>query len=527
MKPKAPNQDRDTLALTEESAALLRRAPASAWAAYLVGAAPYGLGLIWFWLENSRSAFAREHLGWSAGVLALLFLWKQVCEALFLAQLRALAGGKPSPALTLRRIVPLVFKQAALQPTSFLAIPLALLATVPLPYTLLFYRQFSLAAAAGNPSPLRHSFQTSLCGKGSLWTLTGIAALGALLLYVNLLAAAVFAAQMASSIFGVESLETSVLALLSNTTVHFTIGVLVYLALDVLFDGAAALQEFRAVSVRSGDDILSALRRSAAVAVSMLLAAFLLAGATVLHAQVPAPPGASRDLDHAIEQTLQHPEFAWRLAPASAETPPFLASLFSAIDTAAKKISEMVRAIAKWFEPKDSARSRGRGRGAPGSGVQNWMIVLAVLALVALVVVLALNRRRPPRRADPAPATAAGEVDLRDESLLASSLPEDEWLRLAERHLREGERRLALRALHLGCLRALSARGLITVKRSKTGMEYLDELRRRARQKPTLAATFAGNVRLFELAWYSSHPVNHGMVESYRQALEEIRTHAV
>ena len=96
---------------------------------------------------------------------------------------------------------------------------------------------------------------------------------------------------------------------------------------------------------------------------------------------------------------------------------------------------------------------------------------------------------------------------------------------MAERYLSQGEPRLALRALHLACLRMLAERNLIAVTRSKTGMDYLDEVRCRARQSPALAERFGDNVWLFELGWYSLHPVNAEMVDSYRQGLEQIRAY--
>ncbi len=509
-----------SLSLMEESVALLRAAPAQAWATYLIGAAPYGLGLIWFWLENTRSAFARQHLAFTSGILALLFIWKQVSESSFLAQLRSLAGGKTKRARGLA-LVSLALRQAAVQPSSFLVIPLALAATIPFPYVLMFYRQFSLNAVDEGASLLGRSLETSKFAKGPVWTLTAVASLGAILLYVNLLVAAIFAAQVATSVFGVENLEVGVMALLSNTTVHFTIGVAVYLALDLLFDAAAALQSFRAVSVRSGDDILAALGRAAAV---VLVLGALLTGPRMLAQQPPNPEAGT--LDRAIAETLQQPEFAWRLEPAGSTTPPFVASLLEAVRAAVRRLDEWAEALARWLQPERPARERSTGRTSTPA-VQYWLILLALLAAVGLSVMAVRGWRRK-RAAVPSTAAAAtaAPVDLRDESLLASTLPEDEWLRMAERYLTEGEPRLALRALHLACLRALAGRGLIAVQRSKTGIDYLDEVRRRTRQQPAIADKFAGNVRLFELGWYSSHPVTAGMVEAHRKATEEIRAHA-
>ncbi len=476
--------------LVEDAVALLRRAPASAWAVYLAGAAPYGVGLIWFWLETTHSAYARQNIGFSSGALALLFIWKQICEAVFLARLRELLGGK---AVSVR--ASMILRQVAVQPTAFLAIPLAIVAVIPLPNVLLFYRRFSVDG----------KFMFGSGGR-SLWVLTGVASLSGILLYVNLLVAVVFLAQFATSVFGVESFDIGVAALLRNTTVHFAIGVVVYLALDLLFDAAAALDAFRAVSVRSGEDILAALA----------LVGLLLVG-------LPAFAQDTQALDHAIDRTLQQPEFAWRLEPAAGDLPPLVSSLVAGARVVGRAIEDAVKAVMKWLEP-ERRKADDRPTGKPAQRVGYWLAFFALLTAAVLAAFILRNRR--PKRATEQNEPPAPAVDVRDESVLASSLAEDEWLRLAERYLSQGEPRLALRALHLACLRVLSERGLIAITRSKTGAEYLDEVRRRSRQTPPLAVRFRESVEIFELGWYSSHPVNREMVESYRQSLEQIRGYA-
>lgn len=492
-----------TLRLTEESCALLKRAPAAAWAIYLAGAAPYGVGLIWFWLETTSSAYAKQNLGLTSLLMLMLFVWKQVTEAWFLGRLRATLGAQG--ALPVRGAM-LVLRQMALQPTAFLVLPLAAAAMYPLPHTLLFYRQFSLGRS------VRESLDSAqFGGAGALWVLTTVIGLGAILLYVNVLVAIVFLAQMAVSIFGVDNLDIGTVALLRNTTVHFTAGVVVYLAVDLLLDAVTALQSFEAVSVRSGEDILAALRRLPVV-MTIVLA---LASPAIMMAQDQA------QVDRAIERTLQQPEFAWRLQAAGDELPPMMKALVDAIRQIGKKLEEWAEMLRQWLEPKDLDRERKR-RGSSGTFAGYWMYFLIAAIAFTLPVFLLRSRKRPRRKTAEMPAPAPA-VDVRDESILASKLAEDEWLRLADGYLAQGEPRLALRALHLACLRVLSERGLIAVTRSKTGMDYLDEVRRRSRQKLSLPEQFRQNVGLFELGWYSLHPVSAEMVQTYRHGLEQIR----
>lgn len=525
----APRErEQSVLGLTEDAVALLRAAPARAWAVYLAGAAPFAIGLIWFWLETTRSLLARQHLAYSSAIVAALFLWKQITEALFLVQLQShLRDASENPLRPRTRWASLLLRQAAVQPLSLLLIPLAALVMFPAPQTLLFFRQFSLAAAnsVGAAVPLSRGIEASRHGGGSLWALALVCAAGTLLLYFNLLALLLVGAQLASSVFGIQNLDLDAAALLRNTTVHASIGIAVYLAADLLFDAAAVLQEFRFVSQRSGEDILAALRRLATPAAAAIGLLFFLAATPPAMSQQPGSPPSAAELDRAIDRTLENPQYAWRSADSESEPPAFAKVILNGLRWVGDVVSDMVEAIARWLRPERNAQRDEPGRPG-GASVQYWMIALAVVALVAAVLLIRTFARK---QEDPIPVSAptAPAVDLRDESVLATAFAEDEWLRLAERHLAEGEPRLALRALHLGCLRSLSERGLISISRTKTGADYLDEVRRRSRQHtPALSERFQQNVGLFEHGWYSHHPVELGMIEDYRQGLQAIRSYA-
>ena len=65
--------------------------------------------------------------------------------------------------------------------------------------------------------------------------------------------------------------------------------------------------------------------------------------------------------------------------------------------------------------------------------------------------------------------------DLAAEDLLATQLPEDEWLSLARGLLASGERRLALRAFYLSLLAGLGERKLLVIARHKSNRDYLQD----------------------------------------------------
>ena len=112
--------------------------------------------------------------------------------------------------------------------------------------------------------------------------------------------------------------------------------------------------------------------------------------------------------------------------------------------------------------------------------------------------------------------------DLPAEDLLATQLPEDEWLSLARRLAAAGERRLALRALYLSLLAGLGERGLLAIARHKSNRDYLQELRRRTRDRPELPGAFGRSVGDFERVWYGAHPVDDGLLAAFQAEREKV-----
>ena len=87
--------------------------------------------------------------------------------------------------------------------------------------------------------------------------------------------------------------------------------------------------------------------------------------------------------------------------------------------------------------------------------------------------------------------------DLNSEDVVASQLPEDEWLRLAREMMERGELRLAIRALYLATLAHLGLRELISIARHKSNRDYQRELLRRARAREDLQEAFGESVSIF------------------------------
>jgi hypothetical protein len=119
------------------------------------------------------------------------------------------------------------------------------------------------------------------------------------------------------------------------------------------------------------------------------------------------------------------------------------------------------------------------------------------------------------------------------DTLVASEHSEDEWFALAIRLEKEGELRLALRAVYLALLAGLAQRQWLTIRRDRTNREYLNEFTRRWRRRPQAAVeahaevpeTLRSSLRQFDRVWYGSHAVTPESVTTYRKHQREFLSH--
>jgi hypothetical protein len=153
------------------------------------------------------------------------------------------------------------------------------------------------------------------------------------------------------------------------------------------------------------------------------------------------------------------------------------------------------------------------------------LAVSALLAVVLLIVGWRLRRKTPAIQITAKPVTAAA-VNLTDDNVAASQLDEDEWLRLSEELLANGEPRLALRAVFLSALSRLQRDGLITLERFKTNLDYDRELARRARAFPQVHPAFRRLLQIFEPRWYGNIAADATIVNEMQSLLIELKAHA-
>jgi hypothetical protein len=340
-----------------------------------------------------------------------------------------------------------------------------------------------------------------------------------------------FLPQLARSFLGIEGDLARAGGGLLNWTTFSIAAALAWLAIDPLLDAVYILRCFYGESVKTGDDLRAALRK-ATVAAGLLLA-LVLPLAPSLHAQgTPAQDAPLQQqttavdpsqLDSSIQEVIHRREFTWR-APLSDDGGGRIGGWYRGIKDTFVSLRDWLRErLDDWLKSQQTSEASGKGAAVTRRQLELLIVIAVALGIVAAIFFFRGKRRRPV--VAQAVATAAPVVDLADESVTADQLPEDSWWKLAEELRNRGEHRLAMRALYLAAINHLAGRGLVSVRRWKTGLEYRRELDRRARATPGLPPVFARGVAIFELAWYGHHSVDQSLVDTLSANIRELRTH--
>ena len=539
-KSVAESAGKPALELIEEATQLLRNAPAGVLLGYYVGSVPAMIGLLYFFSDMSRGAFAPARLIEEALAAAGLYIWMKCWHAVFARGLRAFLAAEAPPHWTFARVARLVLVQTAIQPTGLFARIIAAQIVVPYVWVYGFYQNVCVLGD-GETSQVRDVLRRSAAQTG-LWPRQAHYALLLLFAFaffiaLNVSVATLLAPRLLKMFFDIETVFSRSPMSLLNSTVLATVAALTYLCFDPIRKAIYVLRCFYGTALQSGADLRAELRSTKIAARRM--ATIAASVALVLSASVPIRAAGEEavemdaaHLDNAIERVLQRREYAWRLprekAPASERG--WLATMVNDFSKAAghwmKKGFDLVDRffdlMRKWFGGDSS------DKGLPHSG---WSVADAArpllygtIALILVLLAVLLWRMRKQTRDVVAAAPVVAPVpDLQSESVTADQLPEEGWLQLARQLIESGELRLALRASYLAALAHLGERQLITVARHKSNRDYDCELRRRVRSRDDLIAAFDKNVQVFEGAWYGEHGVTIETLGTFNENLETIR----
>jgi hypothetical protein len=549
---KRSHEEKPATEVIEEAFQLLRRAPASALAGYFVGSLPFVLGLLYFWSDMARSAFAEERLLTGSLAMTMLFIWMKAWHSLYAHHLLTRLCGEPAPRWSFKRFLRAALYQAIVQPAGLIILPVALPLILPFGWTYPFFTNATVFAAGDMPdikTLVRKSWQ-----QARLWPMQSQYAIFAFkffgfFVFLNLIAVVYVVPLLMKSLLGIETVITRAPWAAMNTTVLAGVAAVAWLCVDPVIKATFVLRCFYGESLRTGQDLraeLKAFTEPARAAVMALMAVFLTLSSTELaraaaddtqHATRNTPHAIPpKALDRSIDEVIQKREYSWRLPREAApkqvpekkerkEGP--IAKVFKSIEAGLKSVFRWIGDFIEWLN-KQSTRPKTPGIGGfnLGAAIKPLLFVLIVI-LVGVLVWLAIRvwKRRGPAE-DIVAEALAPMPNVADESVGAEQLPEEGWVRLARDLLQRGELRLALRAFYLASLAALAGRNLITLAKFKSNRDYERELLRRSHALQEVPRVFSENVSVFERSWYGLHDVTPEMLEHFSSNVERIQTGA-
>lgn len=574
------------LDLIEEAVHLLRTAPLSYLAAYYVGALPFMLALLYYWVDMSRGAFSQDHAARGALMLAGLFVWMKAWQTVFASLVRSRLLNQQPPRWTMGRLVRMVQTQMILQTTGLILLPAAIVTTVPYIWVHTWYQNVTILGDGEDDDLWKVT--TRAAGLARLWTTQNSLLIWLLSPALVMMAAALFLVilpvveattpgwtsslvtvyavlftvlmiplsplglaialnvgiliqvvpMLLESLFGVENVLT-LGGQIANPTYYAICCAATYLILDPVQKTAYALRCFYGESLDTGEDLRVALLPFAKSAARTGVLIVAIAFASLCAAPAVAEDSDSHvsptELNEAIDRVLEQRDFAWRLdryrGPQD-ETEKSYLTLF--VEAVQQVLVNVFVTIQDWWETfTDWLRSFAPDshKKTPGSWA-NWgavprytMYVLLIVLAAVLLVFLArawLKRGKPPVQVEATPVTL--KPDVADESVGADALPEDGWITLARELMERGEWRLAMRALFLACLALLARHELIRVAKYKSNHEYVRELSRRAHSEPEILAAFSQSVAAFERVWYGTHEAGPDLVKAFDEYQQRMRT---
>jgi hypothetical protein len=594
VKRSSKRQDgKSAVDILEEAVHVLRATP-SVLVPYYIGSLPFILGLLYFWTDMSTGANAWRHCSQAAWGMVLLFVWMKIWQSVYERRLLAQIRGETVPPWGIRRILRTASIQTAIQPWSIIILPLTFIIILPFPQMFSFFQNVTLIGSGdeGNMrTVIRHAWQ-----QASLWPMQNTLIIWLTSPFVLVIVAIIFFVFLATTsslypgavlfilliiivlsiplcplgmimalnigivvilipallktLFGIETIFSLSGIHIVNDTFFAVVCSLAYLCLDPLMKASYCLRCFYGESLHTGEDLKVELRSLArpGIMAAVVLALVLTLG-TITNASAQSHTAritnnnsliVAQELDAAIESTINHPKYTWRMPrekpPKDAEGENAVHAFLTPIINALKDGWHLiVKGLTKAWNFIADILSRIRPSlpvlKKPDTQWTPWSRALIIIPLACILAVLAFflwraRKKRRPRILEEAEANHDLTLDITREDVDATALPEDGWLNLARELMEKGELRLALRALYLATLAFLAHQELITIAQYKSDREYEWELRRRSHAQPQLVGVFAENRALFERAWYGLHEVTPGIMERFSHNQEQIRTDA-
>jgi hypothetical protein len=534
----------------EEAVHLLRLSPGQLLAYYYTGSLPFILGLLYFWGDMSRNAFAADYCAIASLGMALLFIWMKSWQAVFATRIKALLDNQTGYRWSLRRILPLVANQGLVHASGLLALPLAAVVMIPFGWCFAFYQNATVLEDRqdqGLSALCRRSWhQARLWPKQNHILLTVFFFFG-VIVFLNLAITLFILPHLLKTFLGFESVFTlSGLDSLNTTFLATTIAT-TYLCMDPIVKTAYTLRCYYGEALTSGADIRNQLNRfvqrgkALTILTLLALALYPAAGIAIAPRQIvpsraasAAEPFSVEELDQSIEQVLRQREFTWRMprqriGKEDQKKPGPVAAAFQwiwrMIVKGLKALWGWVESLLEWLVDLLPERKPGKKPSAATWSNSLRVVLIVLLSLAAMILLYFIWRIWQHRRIKPTLLVSEPVLvtpELTDDALKADALPVNRWLAMAKELLEKGSVRLAMRALYLATLAHLAEHDMIKIEAYKSNLDYKRELQRRTHGNRELLTAFATVVTLLEKVWYGMHKIPQQEVDTFTKTQQRI-----
>jgi len=263
MKRNGPNPGKSAFELIDEAFWMLRSHP-SLLISYYTGAFPFFLGLLYFWTDMSKSAFAHQHLGSASLGMACLFVWMRIWQSVFAVSVRYRFGRQTEPRWTVSRLGRVMVSQTIIRTTEIFVLPVSLIFFIPFGWCYAFY-QNATCLDTGEDTGLK-SLVSSAIEQARPWPrqnhiLLILLSLFGLFVFLNTVALLAGLPALFKTLFGIETIFTmSGYHFWTNSTFWAIAFTLTHLFMDPLMKTIYAIRCFYVTAIGSGEDLQAQLR---------------------------------------------------------------------------------------------------------------------------------------------------------------------------------------------------------------------------------------------------------------------------
>lgn len=558
---KKYGKDRNAVNMIEEASHVLQKISLRTLFFYYLGTMPFLLGLLYFWNDMSKNAFANEYCIAASFGLACLFIWMKVWQSVFSTEVYEHISRIRSSPVTFYSIIRRIFVQTVFQTSSIIVLPIAMLITIPFAWAFSTY-QLVLVQDYSEKVRIRKLIRENLDTAHHYSFLNHIAILifsgfGIFVLFNIAIILYVFPF-LTKTLFGMESIFSMGGFNILNTTFIFTAVCITHLCVDPLVKILFILEKFYYNSKETGDDLLSDLntikRYSKNVIVFLLFSLFCFipeSGVAAISDEIEHMSQQqslqknisgnnilqefkvdAAELDKSIEQVMKRREYTWRMpreekAEQKEETGFFyniIKWVVEASSKLAKTIGSWIEAFFEWIASLFPEKEGQFDMPKPKTGISPQTLFFCFVIIVLIISAWIIYKVRLARRENEEDTQEASAPlpDVSDEGILADTLASDKWIELARELMEKGDLRLALRALYLGTLAFLADNNFITIAGYKSNNEYQRELSRRAHTHKDMIEDFTTTVRAVDSIWYGMHEIDRAIFDKFFKIQQRI-----